>query len=151
MQVLAMISDCCAGVEICNHPPSSNRINMIPLEPRGTGALCCIALQHLGLYVWRISRGPTRTRTAPEKLPWTAGSLLRNGMTWFISCSSVLKNTSCTHLEIPSVNVGSSPKLIMNITLTCSVYLLIKKYIPQISKTCSKAGFLNLLKGHCHE
>ena len=54
---------------------------MIPLEPRRTGALCCIAVQHLGLYVRRIGRGPTHTRTAPEKLPWTAGSLQRNDIT----------------------------------------------------------------------
>jgi len=87
VQILVMIVDCCACVEICNHPPSSNRINMIPLQSRRTDALCCTALQHLGLYVWRIGRPPTCTRTAPEKLPWTAAGLQRNDTTWFITCS----------------------------------------------------------------
>ena len=55
-------------------------ISLSSLEPRRAGALSCIALQHLGLYVRRIGSGPTHTRTAPEKLSGTAGSLQRNGM-----------------------------------------------------------------------
>lgn len=80
VQLLVTISNYCACVEICNHPFSlfkQDKMNIIPLEPRRTGALCCIASQHLGFYVRRVGMAcvSTRTRTAPEILPGTAGSL----------------------------------------------------------------------------